>query len=403
MRVLVADRLSAGSLDEMRALGVEVVYEPDLTPSELPAALHGINVLIVRGTEVSERAIEAGEALNLIIRAGAGVNTIDVHTASERGIYVANCPGKNASAVAELTFTLIGCLDRRVPDAVSSLRSGKWQKQEYAQALGLRGRTIGIVGLGHVGRAVLRLAHAYEMLPYGWSRSLTSSRAAELGVARFTSLEELARRSQVLTVHLDLTERTRGIVSRAVLEALPDGAMVINTARNELVDYRALTELVSKKGLRVGLDVYPEEPESRDSKYDHAILKSGLVYGTPHIGASTDEAQIAIANEAVRILRSFILKGEVPNVVNISATSRARYQLVVRHRDRIGALANVLGVLKRHGINIQELDNTIFEGGKAACAKIRLNTRPTDACLQEIMAFSDEVLHVDLVTLPNLA
>jgi len=387
----------------MRALGVEVSYEPDLTPAELPAALTGVNVLIVRGTEVSQEAIEAGETLNLIIRAGAGVNTIDVRTASERGIYVANCPGKNASAVAELTFTLIGCLDRRVPDAVYSLRSGKWQKHDFAQALGLRGRKIGIVGLGHVGRTVLRLAQAYEMIPYGWSRSLTSSRAAELGVTRVNSIEELARRSQILTVHLDLTERTRQVISRSVLEALPDGAMVINTARNELLDYRALAELVPQKNLRVGLDVFPEEPETRDSHYEFRLLTSGLVYGTPHIGASTDEAQIAIANEAVRILRSFILKGEVPNVVNISVTSGARYQLVVRHRDRIGALANVLGVLKRHGINIQELDNNIFEGGKAACAKIRLDTRPSDSCMQEIMAFSDEILHVDLVTLPNMA
>jgi D-3-phosphoglycerate dehydrogenase len=403
MRVLVADRLATGSLDEMRALGVEVSYEPDLTPAELPAALAGVNVLIVRGTEVTREAIEAGEALNLIIRAGAGVNTIDVHTASERGIYVANCPGKNASAVAELTFTLIGCLDRRVPDAVASLRSGKWQKHEFAQAYGLRGRPIGILGLGHVGRTVLRVAQAYEMVPYGWSRSLTTAKAAELGVARVGSVEELAKRSQIFTIHLDLTEWTRQIVSRKVLEALPDGAIVINTARSELLDYRALAELVPQKNLRVGLDVFPEEPETRDSKYELRLLSGNLVYGTPHIGASTDEAQIAIANEAVRILRSFIVKGEVPNVVNISVTSGARYQLVVRHRDRIGALANVLGVLKRHGINIQELDNTIFEGGKAACAKIRLDTRPSDSCMQEIMAFSDEILHVDLVTLPNLA
>jgi D-3-phosphoglycerate dehydrogenase len=305
--------------------------------------------------------------------------------------------------VAELTMTLIGCLDRRVPDAVNSLRSGKWEKHEFARALGLRGRSIGIVGLGHVGRAVLKLAQAYEMVPLGWSRSLTSSKASDLGVVRMANLEELARRSQILTIHLDLTERTRGIVSRSILEALPDGAMLINTARSELLDYRALAEIAPRKGLRLGLDVFPEEPGSRDSQYDNPILKEALVYGTPHIGASTDEGQIAIANEAVRILRSFIVKGEVPNVVNISATSRARYQLVVRHRDRIGALANVLGVLKRHGINIQELDNTIFEGAKSACAKIRLDTRPSDVCMQEIMAFSDEILHVDLVTLPNLA
>ena len=403
MRVLAADRLSESSLDEMRTLGVEVIYDPDLDGEELVNVLDGVNVLIVRGTVVNKAAIDAGKALNLIIRAGAGVSNIDVSTASERGIYVANCPGKNASAVAELTLTLIGCLDRRVPDGVASLRSGKWEKHEFARAVGLNGRKIGILGTGHVGRAVIKLAQAYGMQPYAWARALSVSKAAELGVIRVSSPEELARSVDIFSVHLELGERTRGIVDRKVIDALQDRAMFVNTARSELVDYDALLEAIPKKGLRVGLDVLPNEPDTREGAYSHPILQSGLVYATPHIGASTDEAQIAIANETVRILRGFLTKGEVPNVVNISATSWARYQLVVRHVDKVGALANVLGVLKRHGINVQELDNTVFEGGRAACAKIRLASRPSDASLQEIMAFDGEVLHVDLVTLPNLA
>lgn len=403
MRVLVADRITEDSLDEMRSLGVEVSYDPDLRAEKLPETLDGVNVLVVRGTEVSRAALRAGKALNLIIRAGAGVSNIDVAAASERGIYVANCPGKNASAVAELTFTLIGSLDRRVPDAVDSLRAGKWQKDEFARAEGLSGKRIGILGLGHVGRAVLRIAHAYNMKAHAFSRSLTGARAAELSVTPVRSAEELAAVSDIFSVHLELAERTRGIVDRRVLEALPDDAIFINTARPELVDYDALVDLVPKKRLRVGLDVLPGEPNTRRASYAHPILSSGLVYATPHIGASTDQAQTAIATECVRILRSFLTKGEVPNVVNISATFWSRYQLVVRHIDRVGALANVLGVLKRHGIDIHELDNTVFEGGRAACAKIRLGSRPSEDCLSEIMAFSDEILHVDLVTLPNLA
>jgi len=403
MRVLVADRLNEDTLDEMRSLDVEVIYDPDIRADKLAEALDSVNVLVVRGTEVSRNSVRAGKALNLIIRAGAGVSNIDVVAASERGIYVANCPGKNASAVAELTFTLIGSLDRRVPDAVASLRAGAWHKDEYARAEGLAGKRIGILGLGHVGRAVLRLAQAYHLKPYAFSRSLTATKAAEYGVTAVRSPEELAAESDILTVHLELVERTRGIVDRKVLEALPDGALFVNTARPELVDYDALTELIPKKNLRVGLDVLPAEPGSRHSSYDHPILRSGLVYAIPHIGASTDQAQTAIAAECVRILRSFLMKGEVPNVVNISQTFWSRYQLVVRHIDRVGALANVLGVLKRHGIDIHELDNTVFEGGRAACCKIRLGSRPSEDCLSEIMAFSDEILHVDLVTLPNLA
>jgi len=403
MRVLVADRLSESSLDEMRTLGVEVSYEPELDASELPARLAGVNVLVVRGTEVSKAAFDAGSALNLVIRAGAGVKNIDVPTASERGIYVANCPGKNASAVAELTFALIGSLDRRIPDGVASLRAGRWEKNEYARAAGLRGRSIGILGLGHIGRAVLKIAQAYELTCFAWSRSLTAAKAADLGVTRVNSPTELAKVSDIFTVHLDLTDRTRGILDKKVLSQLRQGAFFINTARHELVDYDALQELVGPKNLRVGLDVLPGEPQTRNSTYRHPILDSGLVYAVPHIGASTDQAQIAIANETVRILRSFLTKGEVPNVVNIAESSWSRYQLVVRHVDQVGALANVLAVLKRHGINVQELDNTVFEGARAACAKIRLSSRPSDACLSEIMAFSGEVLHVDLVTLPNLA
>ncbi|MEB2313406.1 MAG: NAD(P)-dependent oxidoreductase [Sorangiineae bacterium] len=403
MRVLVADKLAEDALVEMRSLGVEVAYDPELDAGRLPAALDGVGVLIVRGTEVGAPAIDAARALNLIIRAGSGTGRIDVRAASERGIYVANCPGKNAAAVAELTLALMGSLDRRVPDAIASLRAGKWEKNEYARAAGLSGRALGIAGLGEVGRAVLRAGLALGVEPHAFSRSLTAARAAELGVRRASSLVELASRSRIFTVHLGLNERTRGAVSRQVLEALPDGAIFINTARAELVDYDALTELAPRKGLRVGLDVLPGEPDKREGAYDHPILRAGLVYATPHIGASTDEAQLSISSESVRVLRSFILHGEVPNVVNISASSRGRYQVVVRHRDRVGALAVVLGVLKRHDINIQELGNTVFEGGKAACARILTDTRPSEACLREIMAFDEEVLHVNVVTLPNLA
>ena len=403
MRVLVAGRLPKANLEEIQSLGVELIYQPSLAPEELPSALAQVNVLVVRGLSVDASAIAAGDTLNLIIRAGSGTGQIDVAAASARGIYVANTPGRNASAVAELTMTLIGCLDRRIPDAARSLRSGAWEKEDFAQAAGLRGRRLGIAGFGHVGRYVANLAKAYGMTVTAWSRSLTPARAAEFGVLQAPSLGALAEHSDVFSVHIDATERTRGIIDRRILEALPDGAIFVNTAGASLVDYEALRSLAHSKRLRVGLDVLPDEPSTRYSTYSHPIITVPLVYATPHIGASTDEAQNAIANETVHILRSFITKGEVPNVVNITVTSWARYQLVVRHIEKTGALAHVLSVLKRHGIHVQELHNRVFEGGKAACAKIRVETRPSDGCLQEIMAFSSEILHVDLVSLPNLA
>jgi D-3-phosphoglycerate dehydrogenase len=403
MRVLVAGRLPKLNLEEIQSLGVELVYQPSLSERELPAALDQVNVLVVRGLQVDASAIAGCDTLNLIIRAGSGTGKIDVAAASARGIYVANTPGRNASAVAELTMTLMGCLDRRIPDAASSLRNGSWHKEDFAQAAGLRGCRLGIAGFGHVGRYVAHLAKAYGMTVTAWSRSLTPVKAAEYGVSHAPNLIALAEQSDVFTVHVDATERTRGLIDKKVLSALRQNAIFVNTAGASLVDYDALLEVGKEKQLRIGLDVFPDEPNRRHATYEHPIISMPLVYATPHIGASTDEAQMAIANETVHVLRSFLTRGEVPNVVNISGTSWARYQLVVRHIEMTGALAHVLSVLKRHGIHVQELDNRVFEGGKAACAKIRVETRPSDGCLREIMAFSSEILHVDLVSLPNLA
>jgi D-3-phosphoglycerate dehydrogenase len=227
-----------------------------------------------------------------------------------------------------------------------------------------------------------------------------------MGIAYAASIEELAHKSQILSLHLALVERTRQIVSRRIIGLLTDRAMVINTARADLVDNEALLEAVEKRGLRVALDVFPEEPRGSRTFSSPDVFRAyasgGLVYGTPHIAAATDQAQLAIATETVRIIRSFLLEATVPNVVNVLSSSAARFQLVIRMMDKVGTFANVLAVLKRHGINVEEVSNTVFEGGVAACAKLRLLQRPTEACLAEIKAF-DEVLHLDLVTLPILA
>jgi D-3-phosphoglycerate dehydrogenase len=219
-------------------------------------------------------------------------------------------------------------------------------------------------------------------------------------------MQELAARSQILTLHLALTDRTRQIVNRRVIEALPDRALFINTARADLVDQAALLEAVERRGLRVGLDVFADEPRGTRTFPGVDLFRSypsgGLVYGTPHVSAATDQAQLSIASETVRVIRSFLVQGAVPNVVNVSSSTAARFQLVIRMMDKVGTFANVLGVLKRHGINLEEVTNTIFEGGGAACAKLRVQSRPTEACLAEIKAF-DEVIHVGLVTLPMLA
>ncbi len=406
MRLLIADKLHPRAIEELRTLPLEVVYEPELTRESLEKHMQGVGVLVVRSTEVTAAAIGNAKDLNLIVRAGAEFDTIDVRAASQRGIYVANCPGRNASAVAELVLGLMVSLDRRIPDAVASLRAGRWERQEYSKAEGLHGKTLGVAGLGAIGREVAVRARAFGLNVVGWGRSFTPARATDLGIAHAASIQELAARSQILTLHLALTDRTRQIVNRRVIEALPDRALFINTARADLVDHPALLEAVEKRGLRVGLDVFADEPRGTRTFPGVDLFRSypsgGMVYGTPHISAATDQAQLSIASETVRVIRSFLVQGAVPNVVNVSSSTAARFQLVIRMMDKVGTFANVLGVLKRHGINLEEVTNTIFEGGGAACAKLRVQSRPTEACLAEIKAF-DEVLHVGLVTLPMLA
>lgn len=402
MRLLIADKMDTQALEELKILGVTIESRPELTKETLPMALEGVGILVVRSTEVTAHAIEVGKQLNLVIRAGAGVNNVDVEAASARGVYVANCPGKNATAVAELAMALILALDRRIVDATTDLRAGRWEKTRYSSAEGLLGRRIGIAGLGAIGRELLTRARAFGLEPHAWSKSLTPTRAVKLDVGYAGTLEELAARSHILSIHLPLNDKTRGIIGRSVLEALPDGAILVNTARAEVLDYAALEALVAKKGLRVGLDVFPREPAGGSAPFESTLMGQGVVYATPHIGASTEQSQRAIAHETARIIRAFLTEETVPNVVNICARSPARYAVVLRMLDKVGVLANTLAVFKRHGINIEEISNTVFEGHSATCTKLRVSGRPSEIALREIRAF-DEVLHVDVVALPNLA
>jgi D-3-phosphoglycerate dehydrogenase len=407
MRLLIADKLHPRAIDELRALPLEVEYAPDITSEKLEERVRGFGILVVRSTPVTAKAIESTRELNLIVRAGAQVQTIDVRAAARRGVYVANCPGKNATAVAELVYGLMIALDRRIVDATNSLRDGKWQRAEFSKAEGLWGKTLGIAGMGAIGREVAMRARSFGLEPLVWGRSGSATRAKEIGATYVSSLEELASRSQILTLHMALNDRTRGIVSERVISKLPRHAIFINTARADLVDHAALQKAVRERALRVAIDVHENEPKGKDT-YEAkgfdipATPDGGFIYGTPHISASTDQAQLAIATETVRVIRSFLLEGNVPNVVNVVNASAARFLLVIRMMDKVGTFANVLNVIKRHGINVEEVANTVFDGGSAACAKLRVVSRPSEACIQEICAF-DEVLHVDVVTLPNLA
>jgi D-3-phosphoglycerate dehydrogenase len=399
MRALVADAFPRERLADVAALGLEVDYRPELAVKDLAEAAAGASILVVRGKQVPAEVFARGESLSLVVRAGAGVNTIDVGAASRRGVFVANCPGQNAVAVAELAVGLMVAIDRRIPDNVERLRAGRWDKKTFSEANGLFGRTLGIIGLGPIGREVARRAQGFGMRVYAWSRSLDERRARELELERAPGVLAVAREADFLSLHLPLAPETRGIVSRQVLEAMRPGAVLVNTARAELVDQEALLELARSGRIRVGLDVHAGEPEKGQAEFHSELARLPNVYGTHHIGASTAQAQDAIARETVRILEIFVTTGAVPNCVNIARKSPAKARLVVRHHDRVGVLANVLGAIREAGINVEEVHNTVFEKAEAACCTIQLDERPSGDLVERIRSRRDEVIFVDLFDL----
>jgi D-3-phosphoglycerate dehydrogenase len=394
MKILIADKVSAKMVTDLKSLGSEVVLNPDLSAETLPAALAGVEILIVRSTKVTAEAVEAGASLSLIIRAGAGVNTIDLKKASERGVYVANCPGKNTDAVAELAIGLLIAADRRIPDALVDLRAGKWRKKEYGKARGLKSRTLGIVGLGSIGCAVARRAQGLDMNVIAWSRSLTADKAKALGIGFCASLNELAEQADAVSVHLALAKDSRGLINADFFARLKKGALFINTARSEVVDVAALKDALRKGQIRAGLDVFDSEPAAAEAEFLDQELAGLLSAAGPHIGASTDQAEEAIAEETVHIARTFMQTGKPVNAVNPRKV-HSGIPLVVRHYNRVGVLATVLHELRNEGINIEEMENTIFEGELAACCSLLLDKIPSESLMQRI-AMGENIIQATL-------
>jgi D-3-phosphoglycerate dehydrogenase len=399
MKTLIADQFSEAHLGQLNELGCEVDYKPTLTMEELPKRIAPYKVLVVRSKQVTAQTIEASNELALVVRAGAGVNTIDVKTASARGVFVSNCPGKNSIAVAELVFALILGIDRRVPENVVALRTHKWNKKEFSKADGIFGKTLGVVGVGQIGSEVITRAKAFGLYTMAWSRSLTPGSAEEMGVEHCTDLDELLRRADIVTLHLALTPETSKLITAARLALMKPKAILINTARGEIVDHAALRSALQEGRLRVGADVFDPEPAGSTGEFNDPILDLPNFYGTHHIGASTEQAQEAIAQETVRIIRTFVQTGEVLNCVNLAKRTPAKWQLMVRHYDRVGVLAFVMDQIRRSGMNIEEVQNVIFDGATAASCRIQLDIKPGEALLSAIKAGNPDILALELLRL----
>ncbi len=386
MKVLVADKMEQWGLDQLKGLAEAVEFDPSLKDETLKSRLAEFDpqVLIVRSTKVPAEIQQAGKSLKLIIRAGSGFDTIDTSAAAERGIFVSNCPGMNAIAVAELTMGLIIALDRRIADNVIDLRAGRWRKKEYSKAgVGLKGATLGVIGAGRIGAAVARRALAFEMkvLYYHIGRQLE---LVDHPDAERADLDDLLRRSDAVTIHVPGGAGTHHLIDKRRLGLMKPGALLINTSRASVIDEAALIEAVESGRLRgAGLDVFADEPPADAETIESPVCRVRNIYGTHHIGASTRQAQLAVAEETVRIVAHFKQTGEALNCVNMGRTI-ARPVLVVQMNTQPGGLAHVFAVLEAAGVKALEMDQVVHDDGQAACAHIRVDKQPDDATLEKL-------------------
>ncbi len=318
MKVLIADKFEAAGIDQLKEMGCEVVSDPDLKEAALGKALGEFKpaVLVVRSTRVTAEHLGTTEALKLVLRAGSGYNTIDIDHAKERGIRVANCPGLNATAVAELTMGLILALDRHIVDNVNDLRRGAWDKKRYGKARGLKGRTLGVVGMGQIGQLVARRALAFEM-PILYYDVVAAEAFDKMDLVKRVELDDLIKCADIVTLHVPELPVTQGLMDARRIGLMQPHALLINTCRGSVLDEAALIRaLKTDKIAGAACDVYADEPSSTKGTFTSEIKDLPTFYGTHHIGASTDQAQSAVAEEAVRIVREFKSSGNVLHCVN---------------------------------------------------------------------------------------
>jgi D-3-phosphoglycerate dehydrogenase len=396
MRILIADKLPESSIEALRESGHTVAIKI-CSNDELQEALttHSTEALVVRSTKVTRKMLESAPSLELIVRAGAGYDSIDIEAASERGIFVANCPGKNSSAVAELTIGLMVSLDRRIADNISDARAGRWEKSKYAKARGLKGRVLGIVGMGQIGRLVAQMAQGIGLRVVAWSRSLTPEDAIALDVTYADSPIEVAAQADIVSLHVAATPQTYHLADADFFSAMKPGAFFVNTTRGSVVDENALLAALDNKGVRAGLDVFAGEPSYKKGTLETSLRNHRSVYLTHHIGASTMQAQEATGAEAVRVINTYANSSVVPNCINIAVQSSATHLLTVRHLDKVGVLAKVLDVVRKCNLNVQEMENQVFTGSRhAAVARIRLVGTPPEELssllegIQDVLAVS---------------
>lgn len=396
MKILVGCSLPEPALQELRSLGVELVYEPELTTARLERLIRDVAIAVVCRTRVAPEVIAAGNALQMIVRAGTDTANIAIEEASAAGVFVSNCPHKDAIAIAELTFGLLVALDRRLFENAAALTSGDLEQPQAIEALGLAGRALGILGFGPVEREIIKRARAFDMRVVAWSPTLTPEVAAAEGVDFCAWPRELARQSDMVTVYAPLQEADEVLVNAEFLRNMNDGAYIVYVGHPAALDESALAEVAGERNLRVAYDISaPQLGASGTGRFKSCLQALPNVIGTHHLADRTRQAHEATGAEVVRVIREFLVAGEVLNCVNLSERSPATWQLVLRLKDTVGVLASIMAHVRADGINAEEITSRLFTGAQAAWCVIALDERPSAEALNAIRDL-DGVLHLEL-------
>jgi len=373
MKIVVADLFSQDGIEEMKKMGHDVVYQPKVVGADfvkLMAEQKPI-VLVVRSKKVTKEVIDADPKLEFVIRAGAGVDTIDVEYCAKKGVYVSNCPGKNSVAVAELTMGIMVAIDRRIAENDRLLKEGKWEKGMFAECNGLKGRTLGLLGIGFIGKEVCKRALAFDMKVIAWDIFISKEDMAAMGATKVETAQDIAKNADIISIHLPAVKDTIKMVNKDFLNLMKPESVLINCARaNLVVEEDILDRLEKQKNFWYGADVFPNEPAEKKAAYDNKLAKHPKVVGTHHIGASTKEAETAIGIEAVRMVKEYGAMKKVNNCVNLANDIKNTHSISVKYANSVGALPNILALFNKYNLKIEELKNEVFKDRHACVASI---------------------------------
>jgi D-3-phosphoglycerate dehydrogenase len=376
-RVLITDSLSNAGLQILEDTdGIEPIVRSGLTPEEVREELrHADGIIIRSGTTLTPEILDGQERLKVIARAGVGVDNIHLDAATRAGILVMNTPAGNTISTAEHTFAMMLAMSRNIGPAYASMKQGRWDRKLF-KGTQLAGKTLAVIGLGRIGLNVAARAQAFEMHVLGYDPFLSEERASEFGIELYRDVDEIVKRCDYLTVHTPLTDETRGIINSKRIATMKKGVRIINCARGGIVDENALADAIESGHVAgAAVDVFLEEPPA-----DRRLVDLPQVLATPHLGASTEEAQELVAVEAAEIVAGFLLRGEIRHAINMAPVSASEMQ-ELRHYLSLSYRLGLLAAQMIRGQGLKEAE--IICRGEAAQTKTRMLTSAFAAGLLE--------------------